>query len=32
MHAKFDGVQLSIFRDTKNNVICAHVEGDILTL
>jgi hypothetical protein len=23
MHAKFDGIQLSIFRDTKNNVSCA---------
>jgi hypothetical protein len=23
MHAKFDKIQLSIFRDTKNNVSCA---------
>ena len=23
MHAKFDAIQLSIFRDTKNNVSCA---------
>ena len=23
MHSKFNGIQLSIFRDTKNNVSCA---------
>ena len=29
LSAKFDGVQLAIFRDTKNNANCNHCGGDM---